>query len=200
MKRFLSVWGWFLLKNHFTTQGPLPHFSTNGTVSDNPHLTLAIEAVRVLVIITVPHGIEPIMRRNLVELGYDGFQELLANVNSRLLRALHKAPGASPRVIVAQRRYPTQRSPAILDAEIEYDLRTAFPEKRKGSKVRPQPQWLKATYDALSKKRSNLQVAVGAIFPYRTCPATKDQKIIDHVAQTWLACKPFLDVMLQGRR
>lgn len=185
----VAVWDFLRLKG-----------SRNELFTSSPHLTLAIEADRVLVIITIPNGIKPKMRRNLIELGYDGFQELLANVNSRLVHALRKAPGASPWVIMVQRRYPTQRSPAILDARIEYDLRTAFPEKRKGTKVRPQPQWLKATYDALSKKRSNLQVAIGAIFPYRACPATKDRKIVDHTAHTWLACKPLLDVMLAGPR
>lgn len=123
----------------------------------------------------------------------------MSDVNKRLLRALRKAKGAAPWVDVVQRRYATQRSAAFVDARIEYDLRTAFPEKRKGTKVRPQPQWLKATYDALSKKRSNLQVAVGAVFPYRTCSATKDQKIIDYVAHTWLACKPLMQVMLKAR-
>lgn len=182
----VSVWDFLRLKGS----------KQNKPFTNSPHLTLSIEADRVSVIVTVPHGIETEMRRNLVELGYDGFQELLENVNLRLLRALRKAPGASPWVTVVQRRYPTQRSPAIFDARIEYDLRTASLAKAKGSKVRPQPQWLKATYDALCKKRSNLQVAVGAIFPYRTCPATKDQKIVDHVANVWLACKPLLDVIL----
>ena len=185
----VAVWDFLRLKTS----------KRNEPFTSSPHLTLAIEADRVSAIVTVPHGIKPRMRRNLIELGYDGFQELLANVNSRLLSALREAPGASPWVIMVQRRYPSQRSPAILDARIEYDLRTAFPEKRKGTKVRLQPQWLKATYDALSKKRSNLQVAIGAVFPYRTCPATKDRKIIDHVAHTWLACMPFIQVMLKDR-
>jgi hypothetical protein len=186
----VSVWDFLRLKRS----------KQNKPFTNHPHLTLSIETDRILAIVTVPHGIETEMRRNLLKLGHDGFQELLANVNLRLLRALRKAPGASPWVIVVQRRYPTQRAQAILDARIEYDLRTASPEKQNGSKVRPQPQWLKATYDALCKKRSNLQVAVGAIFPYRTCPATRDQKIVDHVANIWLACKPLLDVMLHGRR
>lgn len=164
-----------------------------------PHLTIAIQGERVLAIVTVPHGIQPQFRRNLIELGFDGFQEVMSDVNKRLLRALRKAKGAVPWVDVVQRRYATQRSAAFVDARIEYDLRTAFPDKRKGTKVRPQPQWLKATYDALSKKRSNLQVAVGAVFPYRTCSVTKDQKIIDHVAHTWLACKPLMQVMLKDR-
>lgn len=170
----------------------------NEIFTSNPHFTLAIEADRVLAIVTVPHGIKPKMRQNLINLGYDGFQELLSSVNVRLLQSLKMAPGASPWVIVVQRRYPSQRAAAILDAKIEYDLRTAVPQKKSLSKVRSQPQWLKATYDALSKKKSNLQVAVGAIFPYRTCVATKDRRIIDHVENVWIACKPMLDVMFRS--
>jgi hypothetical protein len=186
----VAVWDFLRLKGS----------RSNAPFTNRPHLTLSIEADRVLAIVTVPHGIESRMRKNLVELGHDGFQDLLETVNARLLRALRKAPGASPWVITVQRRYPSQRSAAIVDARIEFDLRTAFQQARKGLKVRPQPQWLEATHKALSRKRSNLQVSVGAIFPYRTCPATTDHKIVDHVANVWLACKPFLEVMRDGNR
>lgn len=184
----IAVWDFLRLRG---SRGDQPFTS-------RPHLTLALERDRVVAIVTVPHGIQSSMRRNLIRAGYDAYQNLLAKVNTRLLSALRKVPGAAPWVVVVQRRYPSQRSQAILDARIEYDLRTAFPDKWRRSKVRPQPQWLRATYDALCHKRSNLQVAVGAIFPYRTCPATKDREIIDHVAGAWLACKPLLDALLRG--
>src|SRR4030067_607162 len=89
-----------------------------------PHLTLAIEEDRLLVMVTIPHGIRSELRRNLVGLGYHGF-------------------------------------------------------------------------DALCSKRSNLQVAVGASFPYRLCVANKNPRIVDHIAHTWLACRPLLDAMLR---
>ncbi len=161
-----------------------------------PHLTIAIQGERVLAIVTVPHGIQSQLRRNLIELGFDGFQEVLSDVNKKLLRALRKAKGAAPWVDVVQRRYATQRSAAFVDARIEFDLRTAFPESKKGSKVKPQPEWLKASYDALCKKKSNLQFAVGASFPYQACPSTNTRKIIDHVSDVWVACKPLIDAML----
>lgn len=164
-----------------------------------PHLTLAIESDRLLAIVTVPHGIRSEFRRNLLELGFDDFQEVFAKVNSQLLRVLKKAKGAAPWVIAAQRRYPSQRAAAIIDARVEYDLRTAFPGPRSKSKVRPQPQWLRATYDALGKKRSNLQIVVGASFPYSTCTAVQDREILDHVAHAWLACKPLLDSMFRRK-
>jgi hypothetical protein len=150
--------------------------------------------------VTVPHGIRPVSRKHLIDLGMDGFQDMLESVNARLVRALNSAKGAAPRCIVVQRRYPSQRSAAIVDASIEYDLRTSFPQRNMNAKVKLQPQWLQATYDALSHKHSNLQVSIGASFPYRLCPATSKPMIIDTIAKVWIACKPLLDVMQKGRR
>ena len=162
-----------------------------------PHLTLALESDKILTIITVPHGIKTTFRKNIVNLGFEGFYELMAQVNNNLDKALNKATGAAPWVVVVQRRYPFQRASAIVDARIEYDLRTAF-SSRKKQPVKVQQEWLKATYEALSKKRSNLQVAVGAIFPYRTCEVTRHPDMINFIANTWIACKPLLDVMLKA--
>lgn len=160
-----------------------------------PHLTLVIESDRLLAIVTVPNGIKTDFRRNLLDLGFSGFNDLLAEVNRRLVRVLRSAPGSAPWIVVVQRRYPSQRAAAILDAKIEFDLRTAFLVGRPFSKVRPQPQWLRAVFDALSKKRSNLQFAIGAAFPYGTCRATAERRIIEHVSNTWLACKPLLETI-----
>lgn len=153
---------------------------------------------RALAIVTVPHGIKTEFRRNIIDLGYDGFEELMGLVNKNLVKALKKAEGSAPWVDVVQRRYRSQRSAAIVDAKVEYDLRTAFPGTSRHP-VKTQPQWLLATYDALSNKRSNLQVAVGAIFPYRTCEKTQYPEILDYIETTWLACKPLLDLMIKGK-
>jgi hypothetical protein len=162
-----------------------------------PHLTLALERDKITTIITIPHRIKTIFRRNIVNLGFEGFCELMAKVNNNLHKVLNKAKGAAPWVIVVQRRYPSQRSAAIVDARLEYDLRTAFSSRRK-QPVKVQEEWLKATYEALSGKRSNLQVAVGAIFLYRDCEMTRSPSIINFIANTWIACKPLLDVMLRS--
>jgi hypothetical protein len=178
---------------------PLKGLKRNEPFTRQSHLTLYINAERLGAIVTIPHGVRPVLRRNLVELGVDGFRDLLEKVNRGLLRALRGAKGGAPWVEIVQRRYPSQRAVPIYDARIEFDLRTAFPSGLAGSKIRPQPQWLKATYDALSRKRSNLQVAVGAVFPYRHCTATRDAKILETVAEVWLACSPLLRAM-DGRR
>ncbi len=165
-----------------------------------PHLTVAVRHEGLLAVISVPHRITPEFRRNLVKLGFNEFCAIMESVCKSLERELRSASGAAPWVEVVQRRYPTQSSPPIMDATLRFDLRTAFPSKGKGNQVKVQPQWLTATYDALAKKRSNLQVAVGAMFPYGKCTVIKQPEILDYVAGTWIACKPLLDVMLKGER
>jgi len=188
-KAGVAVWDFLRLKGS----------TTDEAFTKNPHLTLAIEHDRLLAIITVPHGIKTESRRRLVDLGNDGFQELLGDVNKRLVHALGSVKGAAPWCIVVQRRYPSQRAAAIVDARIEYDLRTAFPATNKKSQVKVQTQWLQATYDALCHKQSNLQVSVGAVFPYGFCPSTTNPEIINTIAEVWIACKPLLDVMQKSR-
>jgi len=120
----------------------------------------------------------------------------MSQVNSNLNKTLRKAKGAVPWVDVHQRRFPSQRSTAIVDARLEFDLRTAFPSRKK-QPIKIQAEWLATTYDALANKRSNLEVLVGAIFPYNSCPVNKSPEILDYIAATWIACKPLLDVMLK---
>lgn len=162
-----------------------------------PHFTLAIESDRALAIVTVPHGIQSQFRRRLVELGQEGFKGLFRMIDSKLRIALKGDKGAVPIVIVVQRRYPTQRSAAIVDAKIEFDLRTAIPTTGRDAKsrVKVQPQWLDATFQAISKKSSNLQVAIGAAFPFGRSSSVRDKDFTQRVSDAWLACEPLLIAM-----
>lgn len=162
-----------------------------------PHLTLSLDHDRVVAILIIPSDIRPVFRRNIVRLGFAGFSDLMSKVNHNLNEALRGATGAAPWVIVLQRRYPSQRSDAIIDAMLQYDLRTAFPGSADAQMVKKQSQWLTATYNALEHKKSNLQVAVGAIFPYKNCKAQNGPEILNYIAKTWLACEPLLKVMIK---
>ena len=157
-----------------------------------PHLTVSIQDKRLWVAITVPNGVKPIWRKRLRDLDEREFSALLASVNKALVRALRGARGAVPWVEIIQRHYPSQRSQGIVDARLEFDLRTAFETK---GEVKLQPEWLAATHHAFAKRRSNVQLMVGAMFLYDQCAAVRSRKILDHIADTWLACKPMLDVM-----
>ena len=162
-----------------------------------PHLTLSIQQEQLLAIVTVPHGIRREFRRNLLAGGYDSFCAIFQMLLDNLGRALKGVDGASPWVEVLQRHYPTQREEPIIDARLQFDLRTAFAGHRAVSNsVKQQQQWLEATYEALADKSSNLQLGVGAIFRYERCSDVRTPKILNHVSNVWLGCKPLIDALV----
>ncbi|MFQ5778798.1 MAG: hypothetical protein ACE5IP_12400 [Terriglobia bacterium] len=165
--------------------------------TEYPHFTLSIGQDWTYAHVTIPNGIKKEYRDNLLSRGKEGFFELLREVTTNFEKSLARVEGASPWVSLFQRHFPSQRAEPIVDADIEFDLRTAFPVAETwGASVKHQPQWLEAVYAALSRKRSNLQVAVGVNFDYDWGDATKSRDILDHIANTWLACKPLIRVVV----
>jgi hypothetical protein len=162
-----------------------------------PHLTLGIHEDLLITIVTVPNGIRREFRRNLLAGGREGFCALFRQILDNLNRSLKRAEGAAPWVELVQRRYPSQRSEPILDARLQFDLRTAFDgQNGHGNAVKQQPHWLEAAYESLAEKNSNLQLGVGAIFPYDRCPDVHNPEILNHVANVWLGCKPLIEKLL----
>ena len=166
--------------------------------TDFPHLTLSIHDDRLIAIVTVPNAIKGQFRAHLLSGGKDQFCALFRRLLHNISKALKGVNGAVPWVEILQRRYPSQRSEPIIDATLQFDLRTAFGDHQPGIKnlIKHQGQWLDATYDALSKRNSNLQLAVGAIFPFDRCPDVRKAEILNHVANVWLGCKPLIDVLI----
>jgi len=186
----VNVWDFLRLKNSAEGEDFNLH----------PHLTLSIQDKRVFTLVSFPHRLKTVYRRNLLGTDREEFLEMMGSTCSDIEAVLKAVPGAVPWLELAQRHYPTQRSVPIVDARLEFDLRTAAPgpTKPKGRKgpVKAQPEWLDAVYHALSKKRSNLQFGVGAIFPYDRCKAVRTPEILDHIADTWLACGPVIHTAL----
>ena len=166
-----------------------------------PHLTLGIHDDELIAIVTVPNGIRREFRKNLLAGGQDSFCDLLRSVLDNLNKKLKNVHGAAPWIEVVQRRYPFQRAKPILDARIQFDLRTAFGDSNgKGNSVKKQPEWLQATYGGLLNRNSNLQLGVGAIFPFDRCKAVRNPEIVDHIAGVWLACKPLIETLIGASR
>ncbi len=159
-----------------------------------PHLTLSIQSTRTLVIVTLPNATPGYMRANIKALGRDGFGALLREVERGVSRSLRHIRGASPHLEVVQRHYRTQRSNAVVDARLEFDLRTAVGASRGGVKL--QPQWMEATFDALAAKRSNLQVGLGAILQYGDSHVSS-KAVLDVIAGVWVACRPWINVLIE---
>jgi hypothetical protein len=162
-----------------------------------PHLTVGIHHEYLHAIVIVPNGIRSEFRRNLLSGGSDGFYAIFESILVGLSKSLGDLKGVVPSVEVVQRRYPSQRSEPFIDANLSFDLRTGF-GKEYGWQTSPkqQPQWLEAVYSALSSKNSNLQLAVGAKFQFDQFPEMNTRKILDHIADTWLACKPLIQKMI----
>lgn len=177
---------------------PLVKAKSAKNFTEFPHLTLSIQQEGLLTIVTVPHRIRREFRRNLLSGGLEEFLELFENIHNNLKHSLRSVEGAAPWMEIVQRHYPSQKAEPIVDARLQFDLRTGFAgPKRWRKSVKRQAQWLDAVYNALSKKRSNLQLAVGAIFPYERCPAVRTPEILNHVARVWLACKPLIRAMVR---
>jgi hypothetical protein len=170
---------------------PLSSGGNGKNFTQFPHLTLGIHSEYLHVLVIVPNGIRGEFRKNLLRGGREEFIALFAEVTSRLGEALEGTNGAAPIIEIVQRRYPSVNSEPFRDAVLEFDLRTAFGDTW-GSRPLKQPEWLDVSYDVLSKRRSNLQLAVGARFDYDRCAAVDTPEILNQIAETWIACKPII--------
>jgi len=190
-KKSMAIWDFLKLKVS----------SNENDFTKFPHLTLFLNHEQIGAAITIPHRIKNEFRKNITSLGYEQFYSMISKVNSNLCGKFKKIEGAHPWVNMIQRHYPSLRSPAIVDANLQFDLRTAFNQKNSAKhKVKQQEQWLKTVFDALSNKKSNLQVAIGAKFVYANCKIVNKPIILDYMAASWIACKPILDVMLRNSK
>jgi hypothetical protein len=174
---------------------PLKEAKGKANFTSCPHLTLSIQAQRTVVIITLPNAVPARMRRNLTSLGVEGFAALLGQVEKGVPKATRRIGKAYPFVEAVQRHYPSQTSPAVVDARLEFDLRTAVgtPE----SPVKRQPQWLEAVFEALGAKRSNFQVGIGAALPYGD-RRMHSRDVLDVIASVWVGCGPWLAAIVEG--
>ena len=143
--------------------------------------------------LTVPDSIKRTALNRLTSLGAAGFSRLMREVLERMRPALNNCEGMEPRVMLGQRHWNARSSPAICDAALYFDLRTAFVVE--GSKLKFQPQWLDAAFACLANKNSNMEFQVGAYFPFQRCAATRTIEILDRMAEAWIACRPLIDLL-----
>ncbi len=166
-----------------------------------PHLTLALRQDEVWAMLCLSNAMKGIYRTRVRELGAEGFADLMRTIALRAEKLLGRAKGFQPRVEVYQRRYPTQRSDAIVDGIIEADLRTLLDpsDRRSNRDIKVQPLWVDAAYQVLTQRRGNVQLGVGVAFPYARCPAVHTPELVEHIAATWVALKPAVDLVF-GRK
>lgn len=178
-KRRDSVWDFLSFK---AARG-----SSNFTA--HPHLTMSISRTYAVAAVTVPNGIKGGFKTKLRDEGFDAFNSMLIDIENNLRGVTKQSKGASPFVYALQRHYLHQRSDATTDARLDADLRTLSKTK---SRVKYQPQWGEAIYNALMEKKSNIQLGVEMRFFYG-CPVLGSPKAPDLFADSWKAMKPLLD-------
>lgn len=159
-----------------------------------PHLTIAINRLRATAAVTVPNGIKGGFRTKLSALDLSGFMNLIATLERGMRPISTRSPGAKPKIYVTQRHYRSQRSNAEVDASLNADLRTAV--RGASLEVKYQPQWIKAIYELLVKKRSNIQLGVEMEFDY-ACPIIRSPQATDLFAESWKALSPLIDFVLK---
>lgn len=161
--------------------------------TSRPHLSLGIETRRLAAMVTIPDKVEGRVRRALREIGEEEFAALLARVVANLRPLLRAEPGAIPTFHAQQRRWRHRRAKADMDAELRFDLRTIPGATGKPKK---QPLWLSAAYGAFVDKRgSNYEFQIGVEFDYAKCAGLRKASAVDLIAQAWLGCKPFVDLV-----
>jgi hypothetical protein len=157
-----------------------------------PHLTLGITSQAVEAMVTVPNAINTAARRNIRSLGEDGFQSLTEEVVKNLRALLRAHKGATPWFRGVQRRYLSQRATPLLDARIDFDLRTAV---QRGGPPKSQPRWLSAAYGSFVQKLgTNYQIQMGVLFRYDRCAELAAPNALKMVTEAWLGCKPLIDL------
>lgn len=157
-----------------------------------PHFTYAIHNDHLEAALTLPNGLHTDIRKRLLNLGDEGFTDVVRNVLRRL-DPLAKRFAATPRARVVQRHFLSQKSAGKTDALLDFDLRTAF--KSNDSRVKRQPEWLSTAYSVLQHRRSNLQMQLWLRIPYSD-GITDRASITEAFVQTWLATRPLLDAIL----
>jgi hypothetical protein len=171
---------------------PLVKAQGKSNFTSYPHLTLAIRRDRVIVQVTIPNGLDRSLRRALLSGGYDGFKAMVNAFQRSTAPILKLDSGARPFVEILQRHFLSRRSPPISDAELKFDPRTVVHDK---NRIKIQEEWLKATFEVFSNRRSNINIGIGLAFPYGASSSVRNSAFADVVEKSWLACRPILTSM-----
>jgi hypothetical protein len=160
-----------------------------------PHLTISLNRRHAIAAITVPNGVRGGFRSKLVSIGFDGFLQVVKEIESKLRPVIRKSAGAKPMLYATQRHYRSQRSDAEIDGRIDVDLRTAI--RGNGTLVKFQPQWVEAIYELLVHKKANIQLGFDVQFLY-SCKAVRSPEAVELFAAAWIAMSPILDLAVEG--
>ena len=165
--------------------------------TDEPHLTIGMNDEFIEGDLTIPYRIKGNTKRNFYNLSWEEFKNIIHKIVLNYNNSFGTSEGFKPQIVLAQRRYPSQSSPAIHDARLEFDIRTAF--KDISSKLKPtqkkQEEWLRLVFEINNNKKSNIQFQVGARFFYNKHTLVNNKDADQVVSKSFLACKPLIDYL-----
>lgn len=164
---------------------------SRGGFNESPHLLLHVADTDVCARVILPNK----ARGGLwTKLRSQGLAHLMSQVSREMAPAMASCPGMEPRLILKQRHWRTRSGPSFQDAYLDVDLRTIRGDPASG--VKKQSEWMEAAQQVVANKDSNLELQVGATFPYDRCPAIQTPDALDHVASAWIGCHPFIRWLL----
>ncbi len=165
--------------------------------TDEPHLTVGLNQDFVEGDLTIPYRIKGATKKNFYSLSWEDFKGIIYKVAVNYDNTFGKSNGYSPKIVMAQRRYPSQSSPAIHDARLEFDIRTAFKDISSGLKPKQkyQEEWLRLVYEINNNKKSNLQFQIGASFFYNKNSFVNNKNADLVLSKSFFACKPLIDYL-----
>lgn len=162
--------------------------------TDEPHLTIGMSDKFIEADFTIPYRIKGKTKKNFYSLSWKNFRNIVHEIALNYDKFFGISEGFKPQIVLGQRRYPSQSSPAIHDARLEMDIRTAF--KDISSKLKPtqkqQEEWLKVVFEINNNKKSNLQFQVGGRFYFNKHSLVNNKDADQILVKSFLACKPLI--------
>ena len=156
-----------------------------------PHLTLGIDSGAVSAYATLPNAAPARMRESLLK---EGLPKVVGAVLDEMRPLMNSCEGMVPRLHLRHREWPRGiGGPCVYLAHHDVDLHVLRGDAPRG--VKQEPYKITSVSIALKKKKksgANLELQIGALFFYRTCPVMREPDGLDHIAAAWIACKPFI--------
>ena len=160
--------------------------------SDLIHFTIVIKEKSLDINLVIPDKLKGRYRSNLKKIGYENFRQKVQELVNKIDKDLEGHEGYYPKCNMTQRRYPSINAKPIVDSNLKFDLRTAFPRSDKKSSPCYQEQWLKSIFESLiNKGAANIQVSFQISFHYDECDYLNDPNFIHLIVKSFLSFKDF---------
>jgi hypothetical protein len=175
----------------FKQAGPAEKFTTY------PHVNVVIRRDGVAARLVIPNSLKSTIRKRLTNLDQAEYAHLLGEVERNTRSILKRFPDAVPTAVGLHRHFLGQKV-SVIDARLDFDLRTIAATRRKNSNlpIKICDAWVEATWEALRKSGINFELGIGVHLPYsKKMPLAAKSAAIDFFAESWLACRPLLHVL-----